>query len=393
MPTPLLIISDAPTSGTGLGRVTKDLATRIAEHLPEVRVATLGYGGPYSSKLPFHQYQMEMSEWVIHNLPEVWSDLAGEQKGIVMTVWDSSRLLWFAHPENCADPILKKFLQESTFSKWGYFPMDATGPHGRLTAILKHTIEGYDRVLAYSKWAEDILRRTLWKKPLVEGLTNLPHGIDTSVFYPRDRVDARAKFGERIGMRNQTGKWLYIPDNFFVVGIVATNQTRKDFGLGIQVVAELAKSRPTLVWIHTDVLERHWSLPALLNDYGLKNHAVTTVPLTDEQMAWCYAACDLTLSVGLGEGFGFAAAESLACGVPTVAPNYGGGELIPKQMLVEPVRMRLEGPYNSFRPVMCATDFAAKAIEVTGKQFDFPTYIDWNVLWPRWERWLRDGIE
>src|SRR6266851_235022 len=277
MPTPLLIISDAPTSGTGLGRITRDLATRIATCLPDVfRIATLGYGGPYSRQLPFHQYEMQMENWVIHNLPEVWQDHAGEEKGAVMTIWDLSRMLWFAHPENCGDLRLRKFLQEATFAKWGYFPMDATGPHDRLTAILKHTIEGYDRVLAYSKWAEDILRRTLWKKPVLETLTNLPHGLDTSVFFPRDKAQARAGFGERIGMRNQTGKWLYIPDNFFVVGIVATNQTRKAFGLGIQTVAKLAIDRPTLLWIHTDELERHWSIPALLNDFGLKNHAVTT---------------------------------------------------------------------------------------------------------------------
>src|SRR5882672_10673656 len=314
-PTPLLIISDGATAGTGLSRITKDLSVKIAAHLPDVfRVATLGYGGPYSRALPFHQYVMEMKDWVIFNLPEVWSDFAGEQKGIILTIWDASRLLWFAHPENCGDVRVRKFLQEATFTKWGYFPMDATGPHDKLTAILKHTIEGYDRVLAYSKWAEDILRRTLWEKPLLETLTNLPHGIDTSIFFPRAKAQARAGFGERIGMRNQTGKWLYIPDNFFVVGIVATNQTRKDFGLGLQTVAALSKDHPVMVWVHTDELERHWSLPALLNDFGLKNHAVTTVPLTDEQLSWCYSAADITLAIGLGEGFGFSAAESLACG-------------------------------------------------------------------------------
>src|SRR5882672_8536261 len=97
MPVPLLIISDAPTAGTGLSRITKDLATRIAVHMPDVfRVATLGYGGPYSRHLPFQQYEMRMEDWNIHNLPEVWEDHAGAEKGIIFTVWDLSRLLWLS---------------------------------------------------------------------------------------------------------------------------------------------------------------------------------------------------------------------------------------------------------------------------------------------------------
>lgn len=399
MPTPILIISDAPTSGTGLGRITKDLATRIALHLPEFRVATLGYGGPYSRALPFHQYQLEMDNWQILNLPEVWQDFVGEERGIAMTIWDASRLLWFARSENCTHPVLRKFLEDAPMEKWGYFPMDATGPNDRLTAVLKHTIEGYDRALAYSKWAEDILRRTLWKKPLLEGMTNLPHGIDTSVFYPRDKAKAKAGFGERIGMKSNKNTWLAIPDNMFTIGIVATNQARKDYGLGIQTIAELSKERPVFFWIHTDVLERHWSLPALLNDYGLKSYAITNVPLTDDQMAWCMSACDVTLGIGNGEGYGLPIFESLACGVPCVHGDYGGApEHMPKRMLVKPageVRklMRLDGPYNSFRPMYDFGDWVdcVNYLADNPEPVCLPSHLDWNNLWPRWAEWFRKG--
>jgi len=71
---------------------------------------------------------MQMENWVIGNLPEVWQDFAGEEKGIIWTIWDASRLLWFAHPENCPDVRVRKFLQEATFTKWGYFPMDRYRP-------------------------------------------------------------------------------------------------------------------------------------------------------------------------------------------------------------------------------------------------------------------------
>jgi glycosyltransferase involved in cell wall biosynthesis len=396
MPVPLLIISDAPTSGTGLGRITRDLATRIATHIPDVfRVGTMGYGGPYSRALPFPQYNMDMKDWVLFNLPEVWQDFAGIEQGIVMTIWDASRLLWFSRPENCPDSQLRKWLQEANFDTWGYFPIDATGPHDRLTAVIKHTIEGYDRALAYSKWAEDILRRTLWKKPLLESLTNLPHGIDTSIFYPRDRAKARAEFGERLQARAQSGKWMTLPDNMFMVGIVGTNQVRKDHGLGIQIVAELARDRNAFVWIHTDQLERHWSIPALLNDFGLiKSHVVTTMPYTDEQMAWAYSACDVTLGIGLGEGYGYPIFESLACGTPCFHGNYGGApEHMPKRLVCQPEMYHLEGVYNSVRPLFIPQDWAEEIRCLQPQQWSLPEHLDWNNLWPRWEEWFRKGIE
>ena len=398
-PIPLLLISDAPTSGTGLGRITHDLAVRIAEHLPDVfRVATCGYGGLPSRLLPFPQYPwLSNSEWVIHELPEIWKDFAGNEKGVVMSIWDASRMLWFSRPENCPDDRLKRFLNSHPFQKWGYFPMDATGPHNRLTSILGHIIGGYDRVLAYSKWAEDILRRTLTPEECLDNeLTNLPHGIDTSAFKPQHRATARHGFGERIGARTKKGKWLAIPDDALMIGIVGTNQARKDYGLAISTIAELARERTVSVWIHLDILERHWSLPALLNDFSLWDKTViTSIPLTDEQMSWCYSACDVTLGIGTGEGFGYPIFESLACGTPCIHGNDGGAaEHLPGEMLVDPVATRLEGPYCCQRSVYNPVDWVNQVWALPKKTGDslLPAHLDWNNNWPRWEEWFRKGM-
>ena len=404
MSVPLLIISDAPTAGTGLARITKDLATRIAEHMPEVfRVATIGYGGSYTRSLPFPQYNwVPNKDWIVYELPEIWKDFAGDEKGIVMTIWDASRLLWFSRPENCADRALQKFLQNRSFKTWGYFPIDATGPNDRLTAVLGHIIDGYDRVLAYSKWAADILHRTL---PARTDIESLPHGIDTSVFTPRPRVQARHSFGARIHAFKPDGRMLSIADDAFMIGIVATNQARKDYGLGIQVAAEIAKKIPVTLWIHTDTLERHWSIPALLNDFNfLNNTVITCVPLTDEQMSWCYSACDVTLGIGLGEGFGYPIFESLACGTPCIHGDSGGAaEHMNEHLRVGTVRnenscarpiYRLEGVYNCCRPVFDAEEWASRIDCVMDDEMkiSLPPHLDWNNLWPRWEEWLSKGI-
>lgn len=398
-PKPLLFLSDDPTAGTGLGRITRDLATRVHKWLPhKFRVATCGYGGNYSRELEFPQYSIKMQDWHVYNLPEIWKDFAGDEHGIIMSVWDCSRLLWLARPENEPDPKLRDFLERKPFDSWTYSPMDACGVDGKLTAILKHTLEGFDRVLGYSKWAYDILERTL-DKPSDVDLDWRPHGIDTSVWYPRKRLVARHGFGEKMGAKNFRGKWTNIPDDAFLVGIVATNQARKDWGLGIQVIAELAKEKNVWCWLHTDRLENAWSIPILVQ-YDFKIHEkaiVTTVDFSDDKLAWAYSACDLTLGIGGYEGFGFPIFESLACGTPCLHGNGGGApEHMQDCMIVDPAMMRIDGVYSLLRPVFRVEDWVEKANGLLGVKSGsslLPGHLDWQTLWPSWAEWFEEGLK
>lgn len=393
-PIPLLIISDAPSSGSGLGRITKDLALRIAKNMPEFRVGTLGHCGLSTRSLPFQQYIIEgMSDWVIPTLPDVWADFAGNERGIILTIWDASRLGWFGLPETCQNPVLKNFLQSGIVQRWGYFPMDASGPNGKLSTDLNDIINGFDRILAYSKWAADILDRSTPEKAPHDFL---PHGIDRNIFVQRPRVQARHSFGQRLGFKTEKGNWLTVPDDAFAVGIVATNQLRKDYGLAFRTIVEMRKQRKVFVWIHTDVIEKHWSTWALVKDYGLMDHSITVTVLRmpDETITWLYSAMDVTLGIGIAEGFGYPIFESLSCGVPCIHGNDGGApEHMPPHMLVEPVTYRVDGPYNFHRNVYSPVDWADKALAAKKTDWEFPKHLDWNELWPRWQEWFSKGLK
>lgn len=398
-PIPLLFLSDGITAGTGLARITRDIAVRTHEHCSDIfRVGTLGYGGPYSRAYQFPQYQLEMEDWVVTNLDEIWDDFADEENGIIFTIWDSSRLLWFSRPGSSPYPLhprLKQMLSSGRFQRWGYFPLDARGPTESLTGILKYTLEGYNRILAYSEWARRIFSTTLGNSREVE---QIPHGIDTSVFYPRQRINARHGFGMRLAAFDQKGRPVSIPDDRFLIGIVATNQNRKDWGLAAQVVSEFAKHRKIRLWTHVDKLEKHWSLPALFNDFGLVDDwIITNVPYSDEQMAWSYSACDVTLGIGNAEGFGFPIFESLACGTPVIHCNDGGAaEHLPEQMKVDPIYWKLEGLYNCRRGVYRVEDWLEKLLAIAGTKSQnslLPPHLSWENNWPKWEEWLRKGID
>lgn len=403
-PTPILFMSDGLTAGTGLARITRDLAERVHKYLPDkFRVGSYGYGGPFSRALGFPMYEMKMENWVCFNLPEVWKDFAGDEHGILFVVWDASRLLWLSRPENCEDPRLRAFLESKPYELWTYSPLDAHGVDGRLTMILKHTLEGFDRVLAYSPWACDVLKKTLDESHYTD-LEWRSHGVDTSVFYPRNCQAARHGFGEKLGARTFRGKYVSIPDDAYLVGIIATNQARKDWATGINVIAEIAKAkapRPVWAWLHIDRLENAWSLPILVQ-WDFKIHercVVTTVDYSDEQLAWAYSACDITLGIGNGEGWGLPLAESLACGTPVIHGNYAGGaDFVPKEMLVEPAMDRIDGVYSLIRKVYRVEDWvrvSLAAMELKSNQSLLPEWCDWNgpILWDSWQQWFLKGID
>ncbi len=394
MTVPLLIIGDAPSATSGLGRISKELAKRIALHLPDLYdVATYGYGGNGDRSLPFFQYPIEsMKDWYLPSLQDVWENFADGRRGAILFIWDLSRTLWFARPDVkdwCPDPEMRKWLLNPPFEKWTYSPMDASGPKGMLSRMTAECLMGFDRAISYSDWANKMVIDTFSPADCEKRmLTAIPHGIDTSVFYPRKNT--RSVFRQELGF---TGPTFEPYDKF--IGIVATNQTRKDYGLAIAALAEVAKDTSIRIFIQIDILERHWSIPALLFDYGLLHRCIiNTKTVTDDVMAQIYSACDLTLGIG-PEGYGFPLAESLACGTPVISGALGGqAEFMDKSMLIEPVATRTEGLYDSVRPVydVKAWSYWIKKTlrqEKTGLSL-LPPRFDWNNLWPNeWEPHFR----
>lgn len=400
MTTPLLVFSDHPGAHSGLARITRDLATQIDVYLDDdFRVATLGYGSPGSNRLRFPQYHWtQRDDFLPLELPQIWREFAQDEPGVVLTIGDIQRFLPLADG---------KFSQNREFSEWftamrengrirlwGYFPIDAHGIGGKLGPQLAHTLTHYDRVLVPSEWAKEIIRKTL---PSLK-IDAIPHGIDTDTFRPIG--DAREQFPTTVKpfLRwPQPGMNLPSMKNALSVGIVATNQRRKSLPTGIEAVAEIKKSRPVFLWLHTDVLKREWSVLELLSDFGLlTSSVVTTGNISDPSMAICYSALDVFFGVGKGEGYGYPLAEALACGTPVITSDYGAQvDYVPTIMQVESPRLELEGPLNLYRPVYDAKEWARAAIEWEGQRYGYgalPKEFEWVNVWPRFEKWFRAGI-
>lgn len=372
-PKPLLILSDSPSCSSGFGRIARELAYRIAldpETKAAWRVGCVGVGGPGSRAFPFSEYH-----FVLHGSPEVWElpeiadDFSGNEPLTILAIWDASRLDWLATPDGkCAHEGLREWILTRRPRKWIYHPIDSVSKSSLRGEVLK----GFDRVLAYTQFGAE---QTGYPD-------HLPHGIDTRIWQPRDKKRARAEL-----CKSFTG----LTSSSLLLGVVATNQARKDWRLAAETCRLLLeRGHDVRLWAHTDGARGWWDLPRLFNDHGMRGRvAITTFQLSDAQMTWMYSACDVTLGIGLGEGFGYPIFESLACGVPCVAGDYAGAaEFLPKGRKVCPDGWYWEGPGCAKRPTF-DTEFWADVVTVArGENVELPPELDWDNLWPRWKDWL-----
>lgn len=387
---PLLMICDSPSGVTGLGRITRELATHVYTNLSDVfRVGTLAHGGSSGFKWPQYRAQVIPNTLVITNLADVWEEFSKGQDGIIFTCLNPSWLEWFANPELMEPGPSKRFLKSEKFKRWGYFAVDATGPNS-MTGVIESDIMGrFDRILMYTEWSKKLLRGRLQFHPI----DSLPHGVDGHVFYPRDRKEARETFIGRVVKRDDVAGGL--DDDCLLIGILATNTPRKNWGLAFAVCAELVNRGVNVgLWAHTDRFRSCWDLLTLADDFGMRDRTIfTDSNLTDETLAWGISACSVTLGIGNGEGFGLPIFESLACGVPCIHGDYAGAaEFLPPELKVSPVGFYLEGYHGNYRAVYKPSEWVDRVLDVANKPATLPSELYWDNLWPRWKSWLLDGV-
>jgi len=371
----ILILSDSPIGPSGLGRIARELALRMVE-IPEIELGFCGLGSTWAKGLPFPFYPTtRRNGYVLEDLPQIWTDFAGGDKGVLLTIWNHTWLGWLTDPRYCP-PYMRDWIKEKPFDLWGYMPVDSTRSDGTLPG--KNILEGFDRVLAYTQFGSAAIEKTICRGPIA----NLPHGLDTAIFYPQDRISCRRSFG--------------LPDEGLLIGIVATNSERKDWGLAFEVAGQIPDA---ILWCHTDRAngpEAYWDLHDLAKIHGVDNRLViTTFHYIDSRMAQMYSACDVTLGIG-HEGHGLPLSESLGCGTPIVTMNWAGQtDFTPKEMMVTPSAFHQTGPGSYLRPVHSSGEWVYRIKDVLilkGMKSLLPARFEWQNCWPKWKEWILQGV-
>lgn len=401
---PLLLVSDSPECPSGLARITRDLAGKIYKSSLPFRVGTAGFNGHGSQDFPWQQYSLGpfATSSDIPKLLHAWLDFSKGEKGIILCIYDLQRLESFRFSQhyggNWAAYLGQK---EAPFFLGGYIPVDSHSPKG-MTAQSAEILRAFDFVIAYGDYGHTILdraRQTLSNDlPKPAMIHKAPHGLDISTFCQQPIGGGRARLQRQIptDLKDSEGKpitrLLSVMPEDKLLGVVGTNQMRKDWGAAAEIAAKLPGDWK--FWWHTDRLLNWWSIPDLIQQYDLGERVFVTMGLDDQALSELYSDCDATFALGRGEGFGFPIVESMACGTPTVHTAYAGGaDLLPEEMLVPPLALSPEGPYCLQRPILDVDEIVRKVQNIDRQVWSREACQTWaheRYGWPG--LWKREWI-
>jgi len=193
-----------------------------------------------------------------------------------------------------------------------YSPVDSVPVMPGLVRILREA----KHVVAMSRFGQVEMRKA--------GIDSvyIPHAIDTDVFCPGDKQEARRELG-------------ISPDKFICL-IAAANfyyPSRKAFPEQMAAFAEFHKQFPdTELLLHTALVPTSsvggLDINELIRNLGLFGCTANTeeydicMGLPDTHMALMYRAADVLLGASYAEGFGLCQAEAQACGTPVIVHDF-----------------------------------------------------------------------
>lgn len=146
----------------------------------------------------------------------------------------------------------------------------------------------------------------------------IPHGIDTRVFQPVRRDEARRLLD------------LNVPRKAFIVGNLNRNQPRKRLDLSIHIFADWIRRHrvsDAFLLLHCAQKDTGWDLRRVAAFHGVADRLLLTGgdDIRDLQstrhLQLIYSSLDVQISTTLGEGWGLTTMEGMACGIPQIVPD------------------------------------------------------------------------
>lgn len=186
-----------------------------------------------------------------------------------------------------------------------YVPVDGTPIGTGVSNRLRYAF----KAVSMSEFGEKELNAIGVKNTLIY------HGVDEEYKRSENRQVCRNRF--------------HIKPDEFVIGFVGLNNVRKNVSRVLEIIRETRNMNPDVdvkgfLWTNVD---KEVPLRGEIIELALNEHVHWPNPemynhgLPEENMVELYNCFDCTITVG-NEGFWLPGAESLACGVPLIVPDY-----------------------------------------------------------------------
>lgn len=213
------------------------------------------------------------------------------------------------------------------------------------------------KIITFCKFGYEQVRKILTLYGVDKPVSIVPHGVDLSIFHMYTE-DVKDRLRREL---NLEGKVVF-------TSVVANIGDRKDIptllkGFKLFLEQEKAKDAVLILWTNTfHVRGISYDIARLVKRYGLTRHVILPTPQPpylwygDTFLAKIYNVSDWSIFTTSGEGFLLPALESMACGVPIIAPSHTAllehlGIDKPVEKVVETER-GIAMPYHIERPTL-----------------------------------------
>lgn len=343
----VLFVGDSPTIATGFSRCTREACDALISRGHEVVVLGMAYYGDP------HDYPYEI--WPCYAPLDQAKSYGGEARlasmiarvkpDVVVILQDP----WNIPPYfECLDAVSEKCKEQNIEFNIppviGWLAVDSKNQKGeqleRLAHIMVWTEFARQEFLialeaekeAITKYHDQLglatdqvyqLQKAAALNRVYHGAIDIvPLGVDTSLFYPRDKRESRTVLGfDQLG----------IPQDAFIVGVVGRNQTRKRLELTLDYFAawiERYNVSDAYLYLHVAPTgEASCDLKSLVRHFKLGGKVIVHTPEVgagddDARMPFVYSAMNVYMTQSQGEGWGLPALEAMACGVECVLPDH-----------------------------------------------------------------------
>ena len=325
---------------TGFGRVSGAVLPRLKDDFEFVVLACNWHGDPVEEQKEFKMYpasnRFQQAPFGEERIREI---VEKEQPDIVFSLNDP----WIVSDQYRR---IEDLHQQKKFKFVGYLTMDS---YNWLGGIDPH-INNWDALIAFTEFGAYEFVKAGIQIPIAV----IPHGLDTNVFYPMEKAEARKRLG--------------LSEDIFICLNGNRNQFRKRMDITISAFAKFAVGKPDAqLYMHCGLKDMGWDLMPLfgreMSKQGLDPNgriimtANTAGPpnVSVEMLNWIYNAADIGINTTKGGGWELVNFEHAACRVAQVVPNHtsckeifeGYGRLIDCNHVDVDVNMSREMPCPS----------------------------------------------
>jgi glycosyltransferase involved in cell wall biosynthesis len=292
---------------TGFGRVSGAILPRLKDDFDIVVLACNWHGDPVKEQEDFKMYpaanRQQTAPFGEERIREI---VEREKPDVVFSLNDP----WIVSEQYRRIEDLHK---RKDFKFIGYLTMDS---YNWIGGIDPH-INDWDALVAFTEFGAYEFVKAGINRPI----TVIPHGLDTGLFYPMDKAEAR--------------KRLNLKDDIFIVFNGNRNQFRKRIDITISAFAKFAVNKPdTQLYLHMGLKDQGWQILDVFGREMRKNNldpngriiltAQTEGPPNVEvdMLNAIYNAVDIGVNTTKGGGWELVNFEHAACRVAQVVPNH-----------------------------------------------------------------------